>query len=420
MENLKNKSVLVIDDGMFIEFAIRLSRDFGAVYYWSNWKSEYPKSKDDRIGYGVPGIERVSEVYDYIDEVDLIVFTSIYHGDWQQWLREKGYRVWGSGRGDVLERDRLYANEYYKELKLPQPKLKKVIGIQALKDYLEDKTDKWIKVSQYRGENETWHWIDKNLSARKINRIEQLLGDEGKIFEFLVFDPINGDDIVECGYDGFNIDGQWPSKTIAGYEKKDCAYLCKVKNYADISPIITSFNDAITPTLKANQYRSFISTEIRVGKDKVPYMIDGTMRMPSPPGELYYEMIENFSEIVWEGSNGVLVEPIWTARYGIEIMINSQDAENQWHDVKFPKSIRQWVKLRNLAIIDDVYCIIPRHGDFNNIGAVIAIGSSIEEVVKKAKGYCEQITGEGIDCKVNDIKPLLDIIAKGKEIGLSF
>ena len=171
---------------------------------------------------------------------------------------------------------------------------------------------------------------------------------------------------------------------------------------------------------KINQYRNFISTEIRVGKNKVPYMIDGTMRVPSPPGELYLEMIENLSEIIWEGSDGKLVEPIWTAKYGIEIMINSQNAENQWHDVSFPKSIRKWIKLRNLAIIDDVYCIIPRHGDFNNIGAVIAIGDSIDEVVEKAKGYCEQIKGEGIDCKVNDIQPLLDIISKGKAIGLEF
>jgi len=421
MIDVSDKKVLVVDDGMFIEFAIRLARDFKKTYYWTNWKSEYPLSKDDMIGVGVPGIERVSELFDYIDKVDLIVFTSIYYGDLQEFLVKKGYRVFGSRKGDELERKRVEAIEHFKDLGLPQPKYKQIIGIDNLIKYLNDKEDKWIKVSEYRGKNETWHYIDKELSSRKLAEKKHELGDEGKVFEFLVFDPINGDDIVECGFDTpITVDGKYPKYVINGYEKKDCAYLCRVRKYSDLSPIITEFNEAIAPTLEEYQYRNAMSTEIRVGKDKVPYMIDFTARQPSPPGEIYLELIGNFSEMVWGAAEGILVEPIYLAKYAIEVMVNSSAAENGWLDIRFPKSIRKWVKLRHLAVIDDVYTIIPRHNDFNNIGAVIAIGDSIEEVVELAKQRCKMIKGEDIECKLDDIKPLMEIIKKGESIGLKF
>jgi len=777
MIDVSDKKVLVVDDGMFIEFAIRLARDFKKVLYWTNWKSEYPLSKDDMIGVGVPGIERVSELFDYIDKVDLIVFTSIYYGDLQEFLVKKGYRVFGSRKGDELERKRVEAIEHFKDLGLPQPKYKQIIGIDNLIKYLSDKEDKWIKVSEYRGKNETWHYIDKELSSRKLAEKKHELGDEGKVFEFLVFDPINGDDIVECGFDTpITVDGKYPKSVINGYEKKDCAYLCRVRKYSDLSPVITDFNEKIAPTLEEYQYRNAMSTEIRVGKNKVPYMIDmtcfsddtevltndgwklfkdctventfatlniennhieyqhalnyiekdfvgnmtlltnnkktieclitpdhdvlrydrhkeklfkekandltdkgyiprtgiytnnedgffelpeyhnewdfigqyghtictktkhepllkipmkkwaaflawylaegstsrgyivslsqftrcdelehvlkdlgikysklkkgfqissvqlatylqqfgicnekyipryildssydvirtfldnyiladgstsdnkkiyrttskaiidglqecifktgsvgniysdgrkgtevigfkdnnkvyirnhdclsiierqnftdywfetgcrkdryikdiyydgkvycltvpngtlyvrrngkpfwsGNCRQPSPPGEIYLELIGNFSEMVWGASEGILVEPIYLAKYAIEVMVNSCAAENGWLDIRFPKSIRKWVKLRNLAVIDDVYTIIPRHNDFNNIGAVIAIGDSIEEVVELAKQRCKLIKGEDIECKLDDIKPLMEIIKKGEGIGLKF
>lgn len=421
MDNLKDKSVLVIDGGIFIEFAIRLARDFKKIYYFSSWKSEYPLSKDDMIGVGVPGIERVSEVYDYIDKVDLIAFPSIYNGDWQVWLRNKGYRVYGSGRGDEMERDRVSAIEHFKDLGLPQPKYKEITGIDNLTDYLENKTDKWIKVSEYRGGNETWHFLSKDLSRRKLAEIKHNLGDEGSVFKFLVFDPINGDNIVECGSDiPITVDGLYPEYVLNGYEKKDCAYLGKVKKYADLAPVIREFDEKIAPTLKKYGYRNAMSTEIRAESDTKGWMIDFTARQPSPPGEIYLELIENFSQMVWDASGGVLTEPVYLAKYAIEVMINSEAAENAWLTIDFPKSIRKWVKLRNLAVIDGKYTIIPRYPHFNNAGAVIAIGDSIDEVVKLAQERCALIAGEDIDCKLNDITPLMDIIKAGEKIGLKF
>lgn len=793
-ENLKTKTALVYDEGIFLSLAVRLSRDFKKVYYVSSWKSEYPKSKDDMVGERVPGIERVSDFWLVLDEVDIFIFPSIYHGDLQLHLESLGKRVWGSRLGDELERDRWEANELFKSMKLPRPTMVQITGMNALRRHLKTVEDKYIKVSHYRGNGETWHHENYLLSEPILDEMEHDLGEEKKIFQWIVEDPIKGDDVVECGYDGFSIDGKYPSKTIMGYEKKDCfddktevltdqgwklfkdlnktekvytlnisdkrhikseyqhptdyivrpysgnlvyiekdsvslcitpthnvlfrdtyqledgeglewttyrdnqtcyfkrggksltlkpiveliekgksfqlfqpthiyispssskfkiqigphkinkkdfaeflgwylseghtrrsgagfrinisqykyvnelesalkkmpfkftkgsngfdcydrelgayliqfglsqekfipdwiktstrdvinafltafcygdgsfmkkfkkvrkdssmaalcpelvkekvsrgfytssvrlrddlqelllkvgsvsvyysagkyfdntkqkekelfyvqeklinrknhifprdiqympyngntycvtvpngiimirrngkamwcgncGYIGRVKDYASMSPIITDFNTKIASELKNHKYRNFFSTEIRVGKDKVPYMIDATMRLPSPDGELYMEMVTNLAEIMWYGSEGILVEPEFEAEYGIEVMIDSEWAKNKWQAVHFPMEIERWVKLRNYTIIDGTYCVIPRYPDFENIGAVVAMGASVEECIGKVKGYAEQIKGYGVEVKLGAIDKLKEIIAGGEKIGLKF
>ena len=419
--DLKDKTVCVIEFGMFVEMAIRLSRDFGRTLYFSPWTSEYPRSKDDMIGYGIPGIERISSFWDYIDEIDLFVFPSIYFGDLQQHLVTLGKRVYGSRRVDELERDRQSANEYFKELGLPTADITPITGILKLRKYLQNNEDLYIKVSEFRGGNETWHHETYELSQPILDEMEHKLGPEKEVFTWICERPISGKSVVECGSDTpITVDGQFPEYVLNGYEQKDCCYLGRVRKYSGLSKIITGFNDAIAPTLKINQYRNAMSTEIRVGTDKKAFMIDYTARQPSPPGEIYYELIENYSQMVWDAAGGVLTEPKYLAKYAIEVMINSNWAMDKWQTIHIPYKIRKWVKLRNIAIINETLCVIPRHPEFENIGAVIAIGDSIDDVVEKASEYCKQIKGYEVECKLDDIDKIKQVIKKGEAIGLSF
>lgn len=415
-----DKVAMVVDEGIFIELAIRLSRDFKLVKYHSPWVSEYPKSKDDMIGFGVPEIERVSDFWNNIDDVDIFIFPSIYHGDMQLHLESLGKRVWGSRMADELERSRWKANELFKSLGLPRPEMEQVIGIDALRERLKEVDDRYIKVDDYRGNGETWHHENYLLSEPIIDEMEHDLGDEKKVFKWIIETPISGDDVVETGYDGYCIDGQYPDRTIFGYEKKDAGYICRVKDYTKMSPIITDFNEKISKELKNHRYRNFMSTEIRAGKDKVPYMIDFTAREPSPPGELYMEMVSNLAEIIWFGAEGVMVQPEFEAEYGLQVMIDSDWGRNKWQAIHFPKEIRRWIKLRNFTIIDKTYCVIPRYPDFNNMGALVAMGDSIDHCVDQIKEMAEQIKGYDLDIKIGAIDKLKEIISKGEKIGLRF
>lgn len=424
--DLKTKTALIYNGGQFIELAIRLSRDFGRVLWHSPWSSEFPESQDDMIGVGIPGIERVSDFWSVVDDVeekynvDIYIFPFIYDSDIQLHLISLGKRVWGSRNGDELERYRLQANREFEKLDLPRPTMTSVIGINALRNHLKKVNDKFIKISNYRGNFETWHHDNYDLSEPYLDEIEFELGMEKDVFEWIIEDPIDSDSVVEIGYDGYCIDGQFPNETILGYEQKDAGYICHVKNHNEISPLITNFTDRVSDLLKKYEYRNFFHAENRVVSKSLSYEIDTTCRLGTPPGELLMEMISNISEIIWYGAEGIMIQPIWEAKYGIEVMINSAWAQNKWQTIDFPESIRRWVKLRNLAIIDDKYCIIPRHRDADNIGAVISFGKSKEECIETVKKYADQIKGFSIDIKMGCIDKLNEVISKGEKLGIMF
>ena len=66
-----------------------------------------------------------------------------------------------------------------------------------------------------------------------LNKIKNDLGLANKIFEFLIFDPIDAE--IETGFDGLFIDDEFLNIVSMGYEIKDCAYLCKYLNYNELN-----------------------------------------------------------------------------------------------------------------------------------------------------------------------------------------
>lgn len=235
--------------------------------------------------------------------------------------------------------------------------------------------------------------------------------------QFSVFKPIEG---VELAYDGYCIDGQYPSKTLYGIEIKDIGYSGHVKKYKDLFPEILKFNEAIAETLKINQYRCFISPEMRVDKKGIGYMVDACCRLPSPVSECYYELLGNFSDIVWQGADGILVEPEFSAEYVMTLCIESAWAEHHWQAVYFKPEYRRWIKLRNYCKIDDTYYAVPVPDGSTTIGVVIAVGSSLEDCAKKVNEYADAIKGYGIKIEIAAVDKMQKEISKGAAIGIKF
>lgn len=420
--NLKDKTVCIYDHGLFLELGIRIAKDFKRCLYFTPWVSPFPKNNGTLIGAGLEdeGLYRINEFWDHIDEIDLFIFPDVYNSDIQQHLVNMGKRVWGSRKGDELELLRMEAKDHFKKLGLPVQPVREITGLDKLRTYLKSHDNKYIKISIYRGCFETFHAKNYKLAEPILDDLETTLGASQYVTTFIVEDAIDGDDVVETGWDGYTIDGQFPSKSLFGYEQKDCGYLACVKDVADMSPIITEYNEKIAPTLKQYQYRNFMSTEIRVGKDKVAYMTDACMRLGSPPNELYQQMMDNLAEILWEGAGGVLVEPDFNCKYGIEVMIHSDWSDKHYQAIYFPEKIRQWVKLRNLTKINGTYYVVPQEPGLPEIGAVVATGNSIDECIEKVKSYASQIEGYRIDIKVGSIADMNEVMAKGERLGLKF
>lgn len=420
-DNLKDKCAIIYDGGSQVEFALRMAKEFGKVYYFMEWQDAFPSSKNMSIGTGFEEIERIDYFWDHVDEADIIIFTSNSHDDLQIQLHKMGKRVWGSRRGNALENDRVFAKELMKRSGLPVNDYEVIIGIDKLKEYLQNpKNDnKYIKCSLTRLDFESMHHINWKLTEPYITEIEHDLGPIKEDYEFIIESPVEA--VLEYGCDGYSIDGMFPDKCLAGLEVKDAGYIGSVIDYKDLIEPVKKVNDKLSSYLKNNFYRNFISTEVRITEEKKGYCIDFTSRIPAPPGEIYQEIISNLGMVIWKGSNGEMEQPIFTHKYAVEIIIRSASAAyNIWTAIYFPEEIRPFVKIKNLVKIDETYYFTPLDQRMPEIGAVIGLGNTLEEAIKHVQENAKQIEGYKLEIKAESLSEAQKTIESSKKIGVKF
>jgi len=202
-------------------------------------------------------------------------------------------------------------------------------------------------------------------------------------------------------------------------------YVGVFKPYKELPKSLTHFSDVIAPVLKEYGYRGPVSTEVRIGKDGVGYMIDFCARMPSPPNELQQEFYLNFADIAWKGANGIMVEPIPPSDddgnpfiYGAEAIMYSTWAQNNWQPIEFPAELKPFIKLRNAMKVNGRYYIIPQHDAGSAIGAVIGWGHTLDVAEKKVKAVAEQIEGFFVEIDTESFDKADEELAKCKEYGI--
>ena len=388
------KCCLIVDYGQFVELAVTLSKDFGRTLYFAPWVGGgCPTSRILRIGQGIEGVERVDEIWPYLDDVDLVVFPDVYEPGLQEFLVSRGKRVWGCRSGAELELDRVRSKEISKTLGIDIAPYKVITGFDALRAHLKKNDDQFVKISVTRGDMETFHSPNYEASEQRLDELEHNLGAKKKVMEFIVEQGIAP--AVEVGYDGYTVDGRFPKGALIGVETKCQAYFGRTMRYGELPEKVRSVNEKLSPALKRYGMRGFLSTEIRCKDDKA-YLIDPCMRCGSPPSELYGMLIENLGEILWEGADGIMVEPEYRAKYGAMVLLNSGWAMDNWQHVSFPESIRENVKLHNMTVIDGEYYVIPHLDGRSQIGAVVATGDSADEAIEECKRLAELVEGHEI------------------------
>lgn len=395
MANLRNKTVLVYDYGQFVELAGTLSKQFGRTLYFAPWVGGgNPTSRTLRIGDGIKGVERVDEIWPYLDEVDLVVFPDVYEPALQEELAARGKRVWGCRSGAELELNRIKSKETSAELGIDIAPYTVVTGIDALRDHLKGHKDQFVKISATRGDMETFHAPDYTAVEQQLDELEHKLGAHKKLMEFISEDAISP--AVEAGYDGYTVDGKFPNEALIGVETKGEAYVAKTMRYNALPNLVRSVNDKLSPALKSYGYRGFLSTEIRCKGDKA-YLIDPCCRCGSPPSELYQVMIENLGDVLWEGAGGIVVDPEYRAKYGAMVMLMSEWSMDNWQHISFPDSIRENVKLHNMTVIDGEYYVIPHIDGRKQIGAVVAMADTLDKAIAECKRIAEMVEGHMLE-----------------------
>lgn len=415
MTDFSTRSACVIDNGLFCEFAVRLAKDFGTVYLWTPWESAFPQTNKLLVGTGLEGVTKVESIWPIINKVDLFVFPDVGYGPLQEYLVSIGKRVFGSRMGEEIESFRVFSKKLCEKVGLPIGRYSVLKGMKALRAYLQENENQYIKISRTRGDFETFKSETYKLVEPRLDEITSKLGAKQEITEFISEDEIL--DAVEVGYDGFCIDGSYPTQAMSGIEIKSQGYVGHFKKYADMPAPLHEVNEKLSYPLMDYKYRNFWCAEARITRDGKPWVIDPCCRAGSPPSEVALMMYTNLSDIMWWGAEGVVVEPTMAAEWAAEIMVGSDFAAEHWQPVDFPPELRDNVKLYFPVMINERYYTVPVGHYLPAIGAAVAVGATMQEAMDNCVKVAEQIHGYYVEAHVTAMKDAKDQIAKLEEFG---
>jgi hypothetical protein len=414
----QDKTVCVVDSGVFAEIARSLSKTFGKVYYTSPWVTDYPSSYKTELGEGFPDYERVDDIWDIVDDVDLFVFTDLHQGSLQEYLTAQGKRVFGSRNADELECERTTAKQHFGELGIPQAPYEVVTGMKALRAYIKSRGDDklWVKINRTRGDTETFSVEGYDLAKNRLDVMEAEFGPIAERRDFVVED--NLPDTLDIAIDTYCIDGQYPERAMLGLEQKDQGYVCAVKDWAEMPPDLVDIYDKLSPTLESYKYRNLFALESRVGKSGM-WLADPCCRFGSPVSELELDLISNLPEIMWYGAEGVMVQPKYKARFGCEVLIKSAWSPEKPMLIQFPEEYRDQIKLRYAAQFGSETWILPQNSG-EEVGAIVAYGNSLEECMDEVNEIGSQVKGTQLSVTTGSMDDLNGSLKDLASWGINF
>lgn len=417
--DLKSKTVLVFDFGSQISVAQRLSRDMGRVlYYIPSVTNGFEDHKAHDIGRGVEGIERVYDWWDYYEEIDLFVFTDIYMGQLQEYLKRNGKRVFGSCKAGMLETNRLEFKKLIAELGLPINEYDTAIGVDELTEKLKKVDDRYVKAS-LRGDMETWHHKNYILSKEELKRMSHDLGVFDKKETYIIESPIEA--VGEIGWDGYTVNGKYVDNSCSGIEIKDSIYIGHIISIKDLPKQITDSNEKFAPVFESYGYCGAFSTEIRVDKNGVGYFIDITARFPEPNTSLTLEMYDNYSEIIWMIGGGEIPTIQASEKWGVQLIMKSEAAKTMPVAIQFPKKYSKFIKIKNLVVDDEgTHWYTPNNVEVCEIGAIAATGKTMKEAIEKAKEIASTVDGADLKIKMDALDEAQEEINELRKNGIKF
>lgn len=414
MKPISEVTACVVDHGLFPHIAQCLAEQCAHVYYAGPSERVMPRLADAIVGDGFSNITRVDSLWEVKRKTDVFVFPDIGFGGEQQELIDQGYPVWGHHGADELEYDKGLFLMTLKGLGMAVPPHVVIRGLAALRDHLWEQEDKYVKVSRYRGDWETFHWRNRVLDFLALYAAAVRLGSAADDIAFYVFDAI--DTPIEDGIDTWCIDGAWPKKILHAMERKDKSLIGAIQNMADVAPDVRGVNEAFSETLRSYGYRGPFSTEVRLAAFQT-FFIDPTCRFGSPPSQLQTVLLKNLPEIIYRGALGEVVEPDAPDPIGAQVLITSDREKDEWLPFEMPAELRPYVKASFACEIEGIFTIAPNPLE-NWAGWLVATGDSIESVIDTLKER-KAMLPDGFDCDLTSLCDLLRELEEANKSGIT-
>lgn len=405
---------LVFDPvGRYVHIAQGIARTDDVVYY-SPTRQGANDPFDYLPGLGLRHITRTNDPFEDINSIDCFVFPGVGDCYLQEYLRANGVAVFGAGKHSLTEQDRMEMRRQAHDFELV-PAMP-IVGTDALRKYLKETDDCYIKISFLRGVMETFHHINYKVTEVWLDNLVQKLGPYASRAEFIVEDPINADLCVEVGVDTFVCDGLSIEHPCWGYEVKDAFY--------------AATTGAVPPKLQrglkrhlamASDYRGAHSNELRVVPNH-EYLIDVTHRFGLPPSQLQSAWIENFADVIYGVATGDVVEPEYAAPIGVQITITSEWFQLHPLAIECEHPDRVFF-YGQCAIEGQTYAINVLRSNVENlieVGAAVGWGNTLEKAIANAIEAADCVSGLYIGVNKGNLTKGLDAIKDGNKLGLDW
>lgn len=416
--DLSSKTCIVYDLGLWTENAARLARECAKVMYFVPWAEAFSEPFKRVIGDNLEGITRIDDFWAEVDKADFVFIPDNQCAGITEYLKAHDYPTAGAGNIEKVELDRWYGRGIQEKNGLPVQETHRIKGVTALREFCKTHKNMYVKVdNQYRGIEESFKYTDYRDVEPTIDHMAFKLGHPYKEeVWFTIEELLPGE---EPGLDAITWDGELLYPTMGGYEQKGVGIIERVyRKEKDVPEPLLWVHEGLAPEFKKHHTRFFYSTEIKIDKDKIPYLIDPTMRLAGPgTAAIQSELIENYTEVVYGLATGAKVQPIMKHKYGAACAFHSEEANKTWLNITVPKKIRQWVKFRRAVRKGEDYYAVP---GFDSLGTVIGLGNTIDEAVGLVEERAKEIDAKRIDKGIEQLKEIKNSISKGRENGIEF
>ena len=411
---IEHEKVLFYCRGDHPYLAQDMAKEAKEVLYYTPILGPHPVSRDDQIGAGLDGVEKIDDFEAYKDKVDLIVFPGVYDGEKCDSLRKEGHKVFGAGMSEEIELNRVLFLNTLEKVGLPVIPTYIADGIDDAIKYLTGKEDKWLKTPYCRGDFDTMHFHNMATHEPWFNWLRNKLGKRGSdTIEILIQDSFPC--VCETGGDRYCIDGEYTKKGTIGYEVKDKGYIYRVVK--EMPKAVNDIDMKMAPEFKRFGYRGAYSTELRINKKGEIRFTDLTARFGSPPGEGQFLTWKKFGQAMSDIADGKVPVLEENAEYGAIIILTSWFNEDNEICVEFPKEFEDNIKLKNDYKHEGKYYCVPNESD-GFFGAVVTVGKSVKEVTEKAKEIASEVHCIGLEYDESVFDKAQEAIESGKQFGV--
>jgi len=410
---------LIYDFGLSTEHVVRLARDGGIVRYFTPYVKAFPQFEDFAPGLGLEGIEKSENFFEDVDWADVIMFPDIGAGDLCDYLKRKGYLVYGAGlRGENLENHRFETRKLQKELGLPTQGTVPLAGIQKVREFLQSSTAKnktgwYIKLDKFRGDIESFYAKNYESVETILDDIEVALGPFKEAYLFIAEEKIEG---IEPGFDLFFNGTEFLQPYLWGYEYHSGYIGVYTKELPEPLRFVAQ---KLAPYLQSIDYRGAISVEMIITETGKPYVIDITARFPYPLSAVYTESINNYSQVIHNIALGNKIDLDVNCKYVGCLPLESGYADKHWLKLNFDPKLRNRIKLRMGAAIGNKFYAVK---GFSNVVVLISLGNAVNEIKKELLALIKQVEAHGLEQEeiAGGFYKIEKIIQEGTKYGLNF